>query len=927
MKQLISLLLAGTMAASTVAVGSFTAGAADDSASGGYGVAGEYTPSAGVKTQRLLFAMPNAWQNDITQDPQCGGAAGCYWWSGYDTPDAKFGFGWPGYKTKRVNESGVNNLWYCDVPAYGNGETGDAMQIIWTNYLNGGSETDPAKNPFYAAAAQSTDTNAQWYSRCDENEKYDPLFRYIYLNAMLEEGVDGAEYLDINADTFWVDANRLAAYCLGNDWDRLSANEKTYQADILLDEIEVDYSEFGNYANNFFNEDLVGDSGGLYPYEEPMGFGQAFTFDNMVYVVDFDVKKIRKNELSGKVGMSGDFYFYYGNGNYGTWPTEELNEEMGGVTGSFTTGDYVNKSMAELMAAYDEHSQTDPTAASIPYFYPKANTIYFYAGSTDWRNYNRITLFLYDHESGDQLITWGSKKGNMTDEGNGIWSINLVEKGYPLDSNTAYGVIFTADWGAQTCDLIIGPENYGDVAYCTRQQVENSVDSNKRSGIVRWRSGAHGNPLTITAIGNVIGDECWKGETPYSLFVHFLASTGADGLQNALRFNGKTQDQTISDTGLALGLSEDEIYDACVQAGVEYSGGGSLGDFTYQGLVFSMLDDGTCELVDYNGTKADVVIPAYIKTTGKTTSSVETRSSNQRLSVGASYEEPTTEPYYYYETTAPYYYEEPTYVEVPVTRIGNWAFYNSKHLASVEIPDSIIAIGKGAFYGCPSLTEVTLPDSVTSLGANAFEKCLYLERVTLSNSLTAIEDETFFDCRRLTSVNIPSGVREIGDEAFCNCRSLKNLVLPNGTETVGTKDAALGLGVFEECRNLERLVIPASVTYIGENAVENCQKLTFCGTKGSYVQEFAESAGAPFDNIGNVTASGMVLGDANNDLDLTVIDATIMQRVLAEMNENSYDLQAPRIVEWLDVNGDGGVNISDVTMIQRFLAEYVDSFR
>ena len=85
----------------------------------------------------------------------------------------------------------------------------------------------------------------------------------------------------------------------------------------------------------------------------------------------------------------------------------------------------------------------------------------------------------------------------MTDEGGGIWSFDLEKAGLSLDSNRNYGCIFTADWGVQTCELIIGPRSMGDTAYCTGGTVENRVDSNKKSYIVKWRSGNYGNPSSV----------------------------------------------------------------------------------------------------------------------------------------------------------------------------------------------------------------------------------------------------------------------------------------------------------------------------------------------------------------------------------------------------------------------------------------------
>ena len=188
--------------------------------------------------------------------------------------------------------------------------------------------------------------------------------------------------------------------------------------------------------------------------------------------------------------------------------------------------------------------------------------IYFDANSSGWNNYKTITFYLYSKADGE-IITWGSKKGNMKDEGSGIWSFDCSS--YTLGSN--YGCIFTADWGMQTCDLILGPDSVGDTAQCTGEQVENNVDSNKKSAVVKWRSGKYGNPVCVTSIGNVIGDAYWEGETAYSLFVKFLSSTGADGIDNALKFNGKSAQQTIDDTAAKLGLSTADVEKAIKESG------------------------------------------------------------------------------------------------------------------------------------------------------------------------------------------------------------------------------------------------------------------------------------------------------------------------------------------------------------------------
>ena len=61
-----------------------------------------------------------------------------------------------------------------------------------------------------------------------------------------------------------------------------------------------------------------------------------------------------------------------------------------------------------------------------------------------------------------------------------------------------------------------------------------------------------------------------------------------------------------------------------------------------------------------------------------------------------------------------------TITGLPVTSIGDGAFYNCKSLTIVTIPTSVTNIGYGAFQQCTSLTGVTIPDSVISIGNAAF---------------------------------------------------------------------------------------------------------------------------------------------------------------------------------------------------------------
>lgn len=87
--------------------------------------------------------------------------------------------------------------------------------------------------------------------------------------------------------------------------------------DEWLAEMEASYNgdkkALGDYADNFF-------------YDEEYGLGFSFELDNMIYVVD--LSKTSEN-FDGKLTYTGDWYFYFGNGDYGTYPTREASEAAG----------------------------------------------------------------------------------------------------------------------------------------------------------------------------------------------------------------------------------------------------------------------------------------------------------------------------------------------------------------------------------------------------------------------------------------------------------------------------------------------------------------------------------------------------------------------------------------------------------------------
>ena len=100
---------------------------------------------------------------------------------------------------------------------------------------------------------------------------------------------------------------------------------------------------------------------------------------------------------------------------------------------------------------------------------------------------------------------------------------------------------------------------------------------------------------------------------------------------------------------------------------------------------------------------------------------------------------------------------------------------------------------------------------------------------------------------------------------------------------------------------------------------------TICGYNGTAAEQYANDNGFTFISLGDKPA-GMILGDADSDGDVTILDATRIQRWLAELcNMDGSDFTGNVLTadekNTADADEDGDVTIMDATAIQRNIAE------
>ena len=298
-------------------------------------------------------------------------------------------------------------------------------------------------------------------------------------------------------------------------------------------------------------------------------------------------------------------------------------------------------------------------------------------------------------------------------------------------------------------------------------------------------------------------------------------------------------------------------------------------------------------------------------------------------------------------------------VEEGVEYIGGMAFMSCSNIESVTLAESVTHVGRRAFMSCSSLSEISPMTQIKVIDERAFLYCSELKDIALSDNIDYIGDSAFsytgwsenhpdgpaYFGKILykyfglcpDEVEIKEGTKSISEYAFINRITLKRIKLPN-TLTVISKRAFIGCSsletidipdsvtsieefAFRGCSSLKSVTIPSSVTSIGNNVFENtAEDLTIYGYKDSVAETYANDNEIAFIDINNPPTeptTEYILGDADGDGVVTILDATVIQRYLA-----AYTVKNPdTVVKCGDIAGDG-LGIIDATLIQRYLAEF-----
>ncbi len=447
------------------------------------------------------------------------------------------------YPTEAVGETGVLNFdasttdWnnyrkvFCHIWAYG----GDAF-YSWQSKIEACTDTDGDGVWTYDLADKGIhlDRNTQYcviFSNENGLQTYDLLFDYTVLGD--EAYCDGTYYENPE------DSNKSAQAAFWRRHNRSQfgpVKQVTSIGNVVGTCIPESVTPFGMFTN-FLTEALI--NARVYS-----GKTDQQLLDDTAYALG-----LTREGVEGAIMITGVSVSWSASRSY--------------LSGG--DGEVVRPTEAPDYPVDPPASPDQPDLPNYPMEY--GNTLRFDVSSAEWYNYKQIYCHIWEY-GGDSFYPWGSKAEKCTvSDGDRIWTYDLDAKGITLQRNKQYCVIFFADTGMQTYDLLFDYTVLGDVACCADDiRYEAPSDSNKRLQAAFWCNqdcDEFGPVMCITSVGNVVGTCVPESTTTFLMLVDFFNNN----LYNARIYSGKTDQQIVDDLAAALGLNDSLVKQAISLSG------------------------------------------------------------------------------------------------------------------------------------------------------------------------------------------------------------------------------------------------------------------------------------------------------------------------------------------------------------------------
>lgn len=297
------------------------------------------------------------------------------------------------------------------------------------------------------------------------------------------------------------------------------------------------------------------------------------------------------------------------------------------------------------------------------------------------------------------------------------------------------------------------------------------------------------------------------------------------------------------------------------------------------------------------------------------------------------------------------HFEQPNLVKVVLPKsckfIGSDAFLNCTNLKSIDLGGAEIAENE-AFVSNACET-ITLPSTMRIIGEDSFTSKV-LKTVNLNDGLQAIGEGAFFSYGKIKNMTVPSSVTHIGEQAigyyppdpdnpFVLSEVIPNFVIygTSGTEAQtyadrnGIQFNSIASGTTVKGTAKSYLSADDTVTIQLEKSGVAVYETTVKGNStdysisgvanGTYTMRVSKKSHADREYTVKVSSADVTqnveifpIGDVNSDGDISVVDATLVQKYIVGL-EKLTDLQKKSA----EVNGDGEISVVDATLIQKYI--------
>ena len=193
-----------------------------------------------------------------------------------------------------------------------------------------------------------------------------------------------------------------------------------------------------------------------------------------------------------------------------------------------------------------------------------------------------------------------------------------------------------------------------------------------------------------------------------------------------------------------------------------------------------------------------------------------------------------------------------------LVKINNDAFYGTRKLRSINLPDNLRYIGRGAFYKS-GIQSIKIPPKIRRIAGELFSYSA-IEEIYIPHGVKVIDFKAFSNCYHLSKIEIPESVDEIGENAFFEAKRLKEVVINNrncilGANAFGLCDLLSDDDGFIVINNVlhkspalyidDTIIVPADVKCIATHALDCNGECKYCRDDGSDVTGFSKKIVLP----------------------------------------------------------------------------------